>query len=39
MIDVGTFLARASSDSQDRLIEADEPLAGLQRRCGGELPA
>ena len=38
MIDVGTFLARASSDSQDRLIEADEPLAGLQRRCGGELP-
>ena len=26
------------SDGQDRLIEADEPLAGLQERCGGTLP-
>ena len=34
----GSFLARARSDGQDRLLEADEPLAGLQRRCGGELP-
>lgn len=25
-------------DRSDRLIEADEPLAGLQMRCGGDLP-
>ncbi len=31
-------LARALSDGGDRLIAADEPLAGLQLRCGGELP-
>jgi len=31
-------LARARTDALDRLVEADEPLAGLQRRCGGELP-
>lgn len=31
-------LARARTDGDDRLIEADEPLAGLQRRSGGELP-
>lgn len=31
-------LARARTDAHDRLIDADEPLAGLQRRCGGELP-
>lgn len=29
---------RARCDGGDRLIEADEPLAGLQLRCGGELP-
>lgn len=34
----GSFLARALSDGEDRLISADEPLAGLQLRCGGELP-
>jgi len=34
----GPYLAKARSDADDRLIEADEPLAGLQRRCGGELP-
>lgn len=34
----GPVLARATSDEQDRLIAADEPLAGLQRRCGGDLP-
>ncbi len=34
----GAVLARARTDAHDRLIEADEPLAGLQRRCGGELP-
>lgn len=33
-----TVLARATSDAEDRLVTADEPLAGLQRRCGGELP-
>ena len=31
-------LARATSDGEDRLITADEPLAKLQMRCGGELP-
>ena len=31
-------LARARTDKHDRLVEADEPLAGLHRRCGGELP-
>jgi signal transduction histidine kinase len=34
----GAILAHARTDAHDRLIEADEPLAGLQRRCGGELP-
>lgn len=32
------ILARATSDGDDRLATADEPLAGLQLRCGGELP-
>lgn len=32
------LLARAQCDEDDRLISADEPLAGLQRRCGGEIP-
>lgn len=30
--------ARARTDGHDRLVEADEPLAGFHRRCGGELP-
>lgn len=34
----GTPLARARSDAADRLVFAEEPLASLQRRCGGELP-
>ena len=34
----GPFLATARSDAEDRLIEAEEPLAGLQMRCGGEIP-
>jgi hypothetical protein len=34
----GDFLARARTDAADRLVEADEPLAGLQQRCGGQLP-
>jgi signal transduction histidine kinase len=33
-----SVLARAQSDAQDQLIAADEPLAGLQLRCGGMLP-
>jgi hypothetical protein len=31
-------IARARTDARDWLIEADEPLAGLQLRGGGELP-
>lgn len=33
-----SLLAQARTDREDRLIEAEEPLAGLQRRCGGEIP-
>ena len=29
---------RARCDGEDRLVAADEPLAGLQERCGGEIP-
>jgi signal transduction histidine kinase len=32
------FTARARTDARDWLIEAEEPLAGLQLRSGGELP-
>ena len=38
MAEAGIFLARAISDAQDRLIEASEPIAALQLRCGGDLP-
>jgi signal transduction histidine kinase len=38
MAGADTVLARAVSDGLDRLISADEPLASLQRSCGGELP-
>lgn len=31
-------LAYARTDGDDRLVEAQEPLAGLQLRCGGEIP-
>ena len=31
-------LARALSDGDDHLVSADEALASLQSRCGGELP-
>ncbi|MFT4056219.1 MAG: HAMP domain-containing sensor histidine kinase [Novosphingobium sp.] len=34
----GAILARATSDAQDRLVSAEEPLVGLQLRCGGEMP-
>lgn len=35
---MSAVLARAHCDGADRLVTADEPLAGLQLRCGGELP-
>lgn len=38
MLSTTTSLASAQTDGADRLIAADEPLAGLQLRCGGELP-
>lgn len=31
-------LARAQCDADDQLVSAEEPLAGLQLRCGGMLP-
>lgn len=34
----GSFFATARTDGRDWLVEADEPLAGLQLRSGGELP-
>jgi signal transduction histidine kinase len=34
----GSYLATARTDGRDWLVEADEPLAGLQLRSGGELP-
>lgn len=33
-----TSQVSARSDSEDRLVEAVEPLASLQRACGGEIP-
>jgi signal transduction histidine kinase len=38
MPDSGKPQAAAETDGDDRLIAADEPLASLQRRCGGEIP-
>lgn len=38
MSGAAAVLARARSDGADRLVLAEEPLASLQRRCGGELP-
>lgn len=32
------MLARATCDAEGRLLAAEEPLAGLQLRCGGEIP-
>ncbi len=34
----GPWIASARCDADDRLLEAQEPLATLQRRSGGELP-
>jgi anti-sigma regulatory factor (Ser/Thr protein kinase) len=36
--DSTAWLARAHCDAANALIAADEPLATLQRRCGGDLP-
>jgi len=33
-----SYLARGRTDADDRLIEADELIAALQRSCGGEIP-
>lgn len=38
MAGTSAALASATSDGDDRLLSADEPIAGLQLRCGGELP-
>ena len=38
MSDGAACLARAQCDAGNLLSTADEPLAGLQRRCGGDLP-
>ena len=38
MAEGGAWQARAQCDARDCLTAADEPLVGLQRRCGGELP-
>ncbi len=32
------IVARARSDRDERLLSADEPLAALQRACGGSIP-
>ncbi|WP_088310836.1 sensor histidine kinase [Novosphingobium sp. B 225] len=34
----GSPLARAEIDAADRMVSAEEPLSGLQLRCGGEIP-
>src|SRR6476659_2769556 len=38
MAPAASFTATARTDGRDWLVEADEPLAGLQLRSGGELP-
>lgn len=38
MAKAASYIARARTDGDDRLIEADEPLAGLQLRAGGDIP-
>ena len=38
MLAPGSILARAECDAQDCLTRVDEPLAGLQQRCGGDIP-
>ena len=36
--DASTFVAHALSDKDDCLVEASEPIARLQLRCGGDFP-
>ncbi|MEO5707427.1 MAG: ATP-binding protein [Alteraurantiacibacter sp.] len=38
MATLAPLVTRARSDGRDWLVEADEPLAGLQLRIGGDLP-
>ena len=38
MAEGSAVLARGVADRDDCLLSADEPLAGLQLRCGGDLP-
>ena len=38
MTGAAQFVATARTDGRDWLVEAEEPLAGLQLRSGGELP-
>lgn len=38
MLSQGAILARAVTDGNDCLTSADDPLAGLQLQCGGDLP-
>lgn len=38
MTDHVSTVTTARSDAADRLVSADEPLARLQQRCGGEIP-
>jgi Histidine kinase-, DNA gyrase B-, and HSP90-like ATPase/His Kinase A (phospho-acceptor) domain len=38
MVGEGAVLARATCDAEGRLIDAEEPLASLQLRCGGSIP-
>lgn len=34
----GSFIARAQTDADNNLVQAQEPLATLQEQCGGTLP-
>lgn len=34
----GSFIARAQTDTDNNLVQAQEPLAGLQLQCGGTMP-
>ena len=38
MADAGKIIAAATVDAESRLIQVGQPLAELQRRCGGEIP-
>ena len=34
----GSFIARARTDAANQIVEAQEPLATLQKQCGGSIP-